>query len=290
MKKNNKVDHVVDLLIYTFLIGLAAVTIIPLLQVITVSISDRGINSSFGLHVLPKWGKMTLEGYKVVFGYNQIWTGYRNTLIRTLLGLVITMVLMVLGAYPLSKKDLPHLRFWTFFVVFTMYFKGGLIPSYILIKNLGMLNSMIALVLPPAISAFSLIILRNFFMTIPLELEESAKIEGAGPIRILVQVVLPLSKPVLATLSLWSVVFHWNEWFSCMIYIQDQSKWVLQYILRRILIEGQIDNLESEMEMVGNTDSMKMATLVISTLPIICTYPFLQKYFVKGVLVGSVKG
>lgn len=279
-----------DSIIYFILIFLAMITIIPFMQVITVSLSPADVNASFGLHLWPDFRKITLEGYRSVLEYRQVWLGYWKTIVRTILGLTLSMGLYVLGAYPLSKKYLPHRSFWTFFVVFTMYFHGGLIPTYILIKNLGMLNSMAALVIPPAVSGFTLIILRNFFMTIPAELEENAQIEGAGSLRILLQIIVPLSKPVLATVALWTVVYHWNEWFQCMIYIQDQSKWVLQYILRRILLEGQIQTMESEIIHAVSIDSMKMATLVVATLPIICVYPFLQKYFVKGILIGSVKG
>lgn len=278
-----------NILIYLLLILLAMTTILPLMQVITVSISPIEVNSRFGLHIFPELKKITLEAYRYVLSYRAVWVGYRNTFFRTLSALALSLLLYILGAYPLSKNYLPHKRFWTFFVIFTLYFGGGLIPTYILLRNLGMLNTMAILVIPPAVSGFTLIILRNFFISIPQELEESALMDGAGPLRILFRIVVPLSKPVLATVSLWTIVYHWNEWFSNLIYISDPGKWVLQYILRRILLEGQVPTLEV-VDTVVSSDAQRMATLVVATVPIICIYPFLQKYFVKGVLIGSVKG
>ena len=280
---------IADSLIYVVLILLALTTVLPLMQVITVSISPIEVNSRFGLHLLPEFDKITFEAYQSVLKYRDVWTGYWNTFVRTSLGLALSLVLYTLGAYPLSKRYLPNRRFWNFFIIFTLYFNGGLIPTYILLRNLGMLDKRVVMIIPPAVSGFTLIILRNFFTSIPEELEESALIDGAGPLRILFQIVVPLSKPVLATVSLWTIVYHWNEWFSSMIYITDKGKWVLQYILRRILLEGQVPSIEDVVTTVSS-DAQRMATLVVATLPIICIYPFLQKYFVKGILIGSVKG
>lgn len=200
------------------------------------------------------------------------------------------MLLYVMGAYPLSRRYLPHRKFWTLFIIFTMYFSGGLIPNYLLINNwLGISNTIWSLILPGAVSAYNLIIVRNFFESIPDSLEESAKIDGANDITILFRIVVPLSKPCLATVSLWSIVGHWNAWFDCMLYIREEAKYVLQYTLQRILIDGQIQDIDVT-DVVVNTDTMKMAALVVSILPIIMLYPFLQKYFTKGVMVGAVKG
>ena len=171
-----------------------------------------------------------------------------------------------------------------------MYFQGGLIPSYILVKNLDMLNTIWALVLPPAVSAFNLIIMRNFFSSLPEEIEESARVDGASDFQILTRIVLPLSKSVLATVSLWCIVYHWNEWFNCMIYMQDDEKFVLQYVLRQILLQGQDMSADLTQVATVSSDSIKMATLVVAVLPILCVYPFVQKYFVKGVMIGAVKG
>lgn len=176
------------------------------------------------------------------------------------------------------------------FVIFTMYFSGGMIPSYLLINNwLGISNTIWSLILPGAVSAYNLIIVRNFFESIPDSLEESAKMDGANDITVLFRIVVPLSKPCLATVSLWCIVGHWNAWFDCMLYIKEEAKYVLQYTLQRILIDGQIQDINVT-DVVVNTETMKMAALVVSIIPIIVLYPFIQKYFTKGVMVGAVKG
>ncbi|MBE9491940.1 MAG: carbohydrate ABC transporter permease [Bacteroidetes bacterium] len=261
------------------------------MQAVTISLSPSEIVSRYGLHIFPS--KITLEGYRMVFKYNLIWQSYLNTIVRTVTGTSLTVLLLVLSAYPLSKKKLPNRTFWTAFIVFTMYFSGGIIPRYILVRNLRFMDSIFALILPSALSAFTIIIVRNFFMALPEELEESAKIDGANDIYILFKIVIPLSMPVIATVTLWSAVWHWNSWFDCMIYIRTKAKFVLQYVLRMILLEGQMEIMEDLMfdatEYI-HTETMKMATLVVALLPIICVYPFLQKYFIKGILIGSLKG
>jgi putative aldouronate transport system permease protein len=281
-------DLIIDVLIYVCLILLASATVIPFLQVITISLSPSHIASSFGLHLFPT--EITLEGYRSVLQHDLIWRAYANTILRTVIGTSMSITLLVLGGYPLSKRYLPHRRFWTAFIVFTMYFQGGIVPRFILVNGLGLRDSLWALILPKAVYAFNLIIVRNFFMAMPPEVEESAKIDGAKDLSILFRIVIPLSMPVIATVTLWSAVYHWNQWFDCMIYIQSQTKFVLQYVLRLILIEGQQEYMASSRTEYVSTDTMRMATLIVATLPIILTYPFLQKYFVKGVLIGAVKG
>lgn len=282
-------DKIFDAVIALILILLAAVTIIPFMQVVTISLSPIEVINKFGQHIIPE--KITLEGYRTVFKHQTIWNGYLNTIVRTVVGTVLSVFLYICGAYPLSKKHMPNKKFWTLMIIFTMYFSGGLIPNYLLVtKTLGMKDSFWSLILPGAMSAYTLIIVRNFFMEIPEEIEESAKLDGANDIRILFGIIVPLSKPVLATVSLWTVVYHWNNWFDCMLYISDEKRHVLQLILRRILLEGQVQDLTMIAGSTVNTDSVKMAALVVATLPIIIIYPFLQKYFVKGVMVGAVKG
>lgn len=279
-----------DTILYLLLFLIMVITIVPFMEVVTISVSPPAVASSFGLHLIPK--KLDFSGYQKVFGYTQIWLSYLNTIVRTLLGSCISLVLYVIGAYPLSRRYLPHRKFWTFFVVFTMYFSGGLIPSYLLVNNiLKISNTIWALVLPPAMSAYTVVIVRNFFESIPDELEDSAKIDGSNDITTLFRIMVPLAKPCLATVSLWSIVFHWNAWFDCMLYIQKEKNYVLQMLLRKILIDGQIQDISLiNGANVVNTETMKMATLVVSVIPIIAIYPFLQKYFTKGVMVGSVKG
>ena len=266
----------------------ALVTIIPFLQVVTISMSPPEVAASYGLHLFPT--KIDMEGYRSIFKYKLLWSSYYNTIVRTALGTGLSMVLYIVGAYPLSKRYLPNRRFWMFFVIFTMYFSGGMIPSYLLINNwLKLSNTLWALILPPAMSAYNLIIVRNFFESIPDSLEESARIDGARETTVLFRIVVPLSKPVLATVALWCMVSHWNAWYDCMLYIRDDAKYVLQYTLQRILLDGQVQDLDNIGAKV-NTETMKMASIVVSILPIMVVYPFVQKYFTKGVMIGAVKG
>mgnify|MGYP000877093808 CR=1 FL=1 len=287
-KKRSLSSRSFDIIVYTILILVSAITIIPFLQVVTISLSPQEVASAYGLHLFPT--KIDLNGYKSILEYDTIWSSYRNTIVRTAVGTLISMFLYIIGAYPLSRRYLPHKKFWTLFVIFTMYFSGGMIPNYLLINNwLGISNTIWSLVLPGAVSAYNLIIVRNFFESIPDSLEESAKIDGASDITVLFRIVVPLSKPCLATVSLWCIVGHWNSWFDCMLYIREEAKYVLQYTLQRILIDGQIQDINVT-DVVVNTDTMKMAALVVSILPIILLYPFIQKYFTKGVMVGAIKG
>lgn len=281
-------DRIIDAVIYSFLGCLSVITIIPFLQVLTISMSPSEEVIKYGMHLFPV--KFDFEGYRSVFEYELIWKAYYNTIVRTVLGTVLSVLLTIIGAYPLSKKYLPNRNLWTGLIVFTMYFSGGLIPTYILVNSLGLRDSIGALIFPGAVSAFTLIVTRNFFMTIPESVEESARMDGANDIYILYKIMIPLSLPIIATISLWYGVGHWNAWFDCMIYMKTQSKFVLQYVLRMILLEGSIQDMAADQMVAVNSDTMKMATLVVATLPIICVYPFLQKYFVKGVMIGSLKG
>lgn len=287
--RRTRSDKITDFVVYTILILLCVVMVLPFMQVITISMSPPEEVNRYGFHFFPNLSKLDFTGYQQVFKYDLIWSGYFNTLVRVLIGSSLSVILSILGAYPLSKKYLPNRGFWTGFVVFTMYFSGGLIPNYILIKDLNLMNNMWALILPGAINTFNMIVMRNFFMSLPDSLEESARIDGANELVVLVRIVLPVSLPIVATVSLWYVVADWNSWFDCMIYIMDSTKYTLQYVLRQIILEGKVQDLSEETIRV-TTETMKMAALVVSTLPIVCVYPFIQKYFVKGVMVGSLKG
>lgn len=290
-KKHTTEDIVFGIVVYGLLIFMGVITLIPFLQVVTISLSPQSELAKYGLHIFPK--KITWAGYERVLAYQPIWRAYLNTIVRTVTGTTLSLFLLVIGAYPLSKPYLPHRRFWTLVVVFTMYFGGGLIPRYILINNVLKLgNTLWALILPTAVSGFNLIIVRNFLMSVPYSLEEAAKIDGANDFKTLFKIYLPLSKPILATVALWVGVHHWNAWFDSMLYIRDESKHVLQFVLRRLLLEG--TSVEEEM-MMGtqefvNSDTMKMAALILSIIPVLCIYPFLQKYFVQGLKMGGVKG
>jgi putative aldouronate transport system permease protein len=288
MKKMSFGDRIFTVIIYTTLTLLSLTMIIPLLQVITVSLSPVNKINQFGVHLFPTL--LDWSSYTAVFEYKILWYSYSNTIIRTVVGVSLTVVMTFLGAYPLSKKTLPDRSFWTGLIVLTMFFSGGLIPSYILIKNLNLINSLGSLVLPGAINTFMLLVVRNFISAIPESLEESAKIDGANDLYILWKIILPLCLPVIATVALYSGVWHWNSWFDSLLYIQQEKKQVLQLILRKIILEGQQVDPYDMRAVQPNIDGIKMAALVVSILPVMVVYPFLQKYFVKGTLVGSVKG
>jgi putative aldouronate transport system permease protein len=262
--------------------------IYPFLHVISISLSTSAEALRPGLHWYPH--EISLGAWGRVFTTDSVWIAFGNTVFRSVVGTFLALLFMAMGAYPLSKKYLPHRNFYTMFIVVTMFFGGGLIPTYLLIKSLGFIDSRWSLIIPGLISTYSMLILRNFFMSLPEELEDSAKIDGASDLRILFTIVMPLSKPILATVALWSAVGHWNAWFDAMLYIQDQSKTVLQILLRRIVITAEGDNLLAVPIEEQAPETLKAAIIMFTALPILVVYPFLQKYFVQGVLVGSLKG
>ncbi len=229
-----------------------------------------------------------------MFYSKALWTGYKNTLIVVAMGWAVSISLNVLGAYALSKKDLPVRSVFTAIIVLTMFLQGGMIPTYLTVtRTLGMKNTYWAVILPQCVSVSHLVIMRNYFMNLPSELEEAAIIDGANSFHVLIRVMLPLSMPMIATISLWVIVSNWNAYFNCLLYITDSSKYVLQIVIRRII---QTDSKEMtyagaiEDQLNTDTYTLRAASIMLSTLPIICVYPFLQKYFVKGVLIGSLKG
>lgn len=287
-------EKVFDTANVVFLILFSITAVYPFLNVMSISFSTSSAANAYGLKLWPQ--ELSLDGYRAVFANKLIWTGYYNTIFRTVLGTFLNVIFSVMCAYPLSKKYLPHRNLFTAFIVFTMFFSGGLIPNYLLIKELGLLDSRWSLILPGLIAAFTMIIVRNYFMSLPEEVEESARIDGANDMRILFSIVLPMSMPIIATISLWYAVAHWNAWFDSLLYISDPNKAVLGNVLRKIVIEGssQFQQFDQGFNQNGQAtvtpDIIKAATIMVATVPIICVYPFVQKYFVKGVIVGSLKG
>ncbi|MFF2885927.1 carbohydrate ABC transporter permease [Paenibacillus sp. NPDC057967] len=263
----------------------------PLWFVIVSSVSDAASIASGAISLWPRG--FNLEAYERVFSDSRVWLTYRNTIFYVLAGTLINLVLTTLGAYPLSRRDLYGRNAIMLFIVFTMFFSGGLIPMYLNVRDLGLFDTRWALLLPGAISAYNLIVMRTFFQsTIPDGLIESAKIEGASEYRILWSIVLPLSMPVVAVMTLFYAVYHWNSWFDAMIYLQDRSLHPLQLLLREILVSSQTNDMLGGVgsgDVVGVSETIKYATTVIATLPILVIYPFLQKYFAKGVMLGGVK-
>ena len=285
---SNVSDLTLSVIVFFFASFIFASSVLPFIHVIAVSFSGPGAAAA-GLRVWPV--NPSLEAYQLVFNDNRIWIGYQNTILRVGVGTGITLLMIILTAYPLSKRELPHRRFFTVFIIITMFFRGGMIPEYLLIRNLGLMNSFFALILPRLIDTFAVIVMRNYFMSLPDSLEESARIDGASFWTALFRIIVPMSGPIIATVTLWTAVWHWNEWFHALIYIHDQSKVVLQIVLRSIIVEGteQIMALEEESQ-ITSPDVVKAAAIMFTTLPILCVYPFLQRYFVKGVIVGAVKG
>lgn len=294
--KKSTGDKIFDVFLYLILASIMLVTLYPFWSQVVISLDGAGADSaaySSGIILFPT--QLTFESYKLAFKFDALWTGYWNTLVRTVLGVVLSIFFTAITAYPLSKKDLPFNRTFTSIILFTMLFAGGTIPTYLLIKELHMLNTIWALVIPGMIGAFNVLIMRNFFRSIPDELEESARVDGAGYLRIFTQIVIPLSKPVLATIALWVGVGHWNAWFDSMIYISDPDKQVLQIVLRKIIIQNNMADINSVIQNLGNKTEfsgrqLQATVIMFSIIPMVAVYPFIQKYFVKGVMIGAIKG
>ena len=240
--------------------------------------------------------EFSLAGYEAVFRESRVWSGYLNTIIYTVLGTTVNMFLSILCAYPLSRKDFAGRNFLMFFVTFTMIFSGGMLPTYLVVQQLGLLNTRWAMILPPAISAWNVIIMRTFYQsTISDELLEAAFLDGCDNFRFLWQIVLPLSKSITVVMILFYSVAHWNAFFNALIYLHDRDLFPLQIVLREILIQGQISaeamvDPELAARQQGLAELLKYSLIIVASLPIWCVYPFVQKYFVKGVMIGSLKG
>lgn len=300
VKKSNKVkrsreDRVLSVFVYILMTMLAVITLYPMLYVLFASFSDPiEYSVHTGLLFCPA-GFSTL-GYKAVLGMKTIWRGYRNTIFYVLAGTAINMFLTILGAYVTSRKFLLR-RPIMLLMIFTMYFSGGMIPTYLSVKNMGLTGTVWSVLLPGCVSVYNLIILRTGFESIPTSLIEAAEIDGANDLTILTKIVLPLSTASLATIILFYAVSRWGEWYHAMIYLEsNRNLYPLQMILREALVQNQ--NLDVAVDVVGVSSAQqllvkeitKYAMVIISTVPILVVYPFVQKYFVKGVMVGAVKG
>ena len=277
---------------YLFFAILCFIMAYPFWHVLMYSFSDVTLAARGGFFFLPRG--FTLNTYNVVFASPSIWSGFRVSIFVTFFGTVLGTLLTALTAYPLSKKRLRFSGVFLFIVFFTMLFNGGMIPNYMLIRNMGLLDSVWALVLPGLVSAFNVIVMKSFFASLPSSLEESAKIDGATDLTIFFRIIIPLSGAVIATIALFIAVVYWNDFFSTVLYINTRSRWALQAILRDLLT-----NTQAAMQAAGvnvthavtfSSETVQAATVIIATVPILLVYPFLQKYFVKGVMLGSVKG
>ncbi len=286
MTTDEKVFGVINTVFMLFIIF---ITLYPFWYVIVASFSDNSaVLTNRGLMLLPKG--FNFNSYAKVLKNHMIYTGYCNTIIILVCGTVLNLIMTALGAFVLSRKNLKLKKLLMIIVVVTMYFDGGIVPLYLVVKNLGLINTRWALMLPGLISTYNLVILRTAFEAVPASLEESAKIDGASALRILCWIIIPLSKPTLAVLILYYGVGYWNSWFSAMIYLKDRSLYPLQLVLREILISGSnTDMLSGADTEIQISETLKYAVIVVSTLPVLCIYPFLQRFFEKGIMVGAVK-
>ena len=284
----------VILVISFIILGLFLVAIIaPMIYIILASFIDPITLQNSGLTF--DFSKWTLTAYKRVLGNNQIWVGFWNALVYSVLFTIISVVVTLLAAYPMSRADFKGKSFFNTIYVITMFFGGGLIPTYLLISNLGMLDTIWAILLPGAFSVWNMIIARTYYMGIPRDLQEAAEIDGATELIYFFKILLPVCTPIIATIAMWQFVGMWNSYFDAMIYLNDPAKQPLQLVLRAILIRsqpepGMVSDMQSTAERAQLAELLKYATIIISSLPLMLMYPFFQKYFDNGIMAGAVKG
>ncbi|MDR1891421.1 MAG: carbohydrate ABC transporter permease [Oscillospiraceae bacterium] len=266
----------------------------PLIYVLSSSFSSGNAVTSGRVMLWPV--EFSLNGYQIVFANNSVWTGYMNTIFYTVVGTLINLSLTVLTAYPLSRKTFQGRKFFTIIFMIPMFFGGGLVPTYVLMSNLGLTNTRTVILLSGAISIYNMVLMRTFFQnSIPNELLESAKIDGISDVGYLVRIVLPLSKAIISVITLYYVVGHWNSYFTPLIYLRSREFYPLQLILREILNASKVDATQIQdsailAKLAGSADVMKYSLIVVATVPVLVIYPFIQKFFEKGVMIGSVKG
>ena len=288
MKKKNSNGWGFRLINGIILAMISLMTLYPFLYVIFASFSDP-VKLMGNSSLLLKPLGFSLNAYKKVFVNPSIYSGYLNTIFYVAAGTLVNILATCMAAYVLSRKQFMLRRFLTIMFIFTMYFNGGLIPSYLLIKDLGLINSRLSLILPGAVSTFNLMIMITGFEGIPQSLEESARIDGAGDWTILFRIIMPLAKPTIMVILLYYAVGHWNSWFNAMIYLRDADKMPIQIFLRDILTRSQLGAMTGQTDVEDEGQTIKYATIIVSTVPILCIYPFIQKHFVKGVMIGAVK-
>lgn len=287
----DKVFDIANILIMAILIF---IFVWPLLFVLSASVSDPAAVTLGKVWLFPKG--FNLEGYKAIFNYKNIWVGYKNTVIYTALGTTLNLFMTICAAYPLSRKDFMPRKALTRIFMFTMFFSGGLIPSYMVVVKLGIYDTIWAMLLPSAVHVMYIIIMRTYFQTsIPQSLHEAAELDGANTAQVLWHIVLPLSGPILAVMALYYGVGKWNSYFDALVYMSSTSKYPLQMFLREILINNQVDLNMVGLDLAAAEAKMHLAqvikygVIVVASLPVLCVYPFVQKYFVKGVMIGAVK-
>lgn len=292
--RKNAGEKIFDICNYSFM-GIFCITILfPFWDTFIISVSTPNDALAMTLHLWPR--KWEFNAYIFALTNPNIYMALLISVYSAIIGTALHLVVVLFAAYPLSKKDLPFRNQLTVFYLIPMFFDGGLIPSYIINRSLGLVNNLLVYILPSAVGIFVILLVRNFLMSLDKSLEESAYIDGAGHFKILYFIILPLSKPIIATVALWSMVAHWNDWFTSLIYIRDDKKIVLQMVLRRMIDDA--NKVVQEMAAFTAVNQNKRLTprttqaavTIITVFPIVCSYPFLQKYFVKGIMIGSLKG
>lgn len=290
--KRGKPEIAFSIFNYIFFTLLCIVMVYPFWHVIMMSLSSVEATAKGGVFLWPKG--FNLDTYAKVFNDSTIWSGYFTTITVTLSGAFFGTLFTATTAYPLSKKYLPFSKTMLLLVLFTMLFSGGMIPGYLLMKNLGLIDNRLSLVLPGLVSAYNVIIMKSFFQSLPESLEESAKIDGATEVTVFWKIILPLSKATVATIALFTAVGYWNDYFSTVLYINSKERWALQAVLRYMLTNTNQAMQAAGVSVAAATNvtaaTIKSASVVVATVPILCVYPFVQKYFVKGVMIGGVKG
>ncbi|MEN6313818.1 MAG: carbohydrate ABC transporter permease [Clostridiaceae bacterium] len=292
-------DRLLVIINYTILSIVLLLISYPLIYTLSASISNPISVSSGKMWLWPV--DISFEGFKLVFENDEIWLGYRNTLLYTIVGTLFNLLMTIPCAYALAQKKLPGRGLIMRIFMFTMYFGGGLIPTYFLMRDLNLIDKPLAMIIPSGASVMNIIIARTFFVsTIPAELEDSAEIDGCSPLRCFIRIVVPLSKSIIAIIALYYAVGHWNSYFNAMIYLSNRKYFPLQLFLREILIDQQMilqmmesggaDDSNTVLEQMKMAETVKYATMIVSSLPLLAAYPFLQRYFVKGLMIGSIKG
>ena len=296
--KETKTDKIFKAFNYIFLTLALGIVLYPLIYILSASISDPSAVNSGKMWLFPRG--VTFEGYKLIFQNDAIWRGYLNTILYTALGTFVNLAVTIPAAYALARKDFVGRNFFMGMFVLTMFFSGGLIPTYLVVRDLGLIDTIWAMVLPNAAAVWNIVIARVFFQTsIPKELEEAAIIDGCSNLKMFVKIILPLSAPIIAVMALFYGVGHWNGYFNALIYLSDKEMFPLQLVLREILVlqemTSQSTNITGSMAEIMHSKQqlagvIKYGVMIVSVLPIIIVYPFLQRYFVKGVMIGSLKG
>lgn len=288
-------DKIFNVVNYTFLALAFLVVAYPLLFVLSASFSDSNAVASGRVWLWPVG--FNIEAYKAIFREDSIMTGYMNSVIYTVFGTIFNLVLTTLTAYPLARKKLFGKKIITWFFMFTMFFSGGLIPLYLQVKNLQLLNTRLSIIVLGGISIYNMIVMRSFITSsVPEDLYEAAELDGCSDVGILFRIVLPLSKPILAVMVLYYAVGHWNDFFTPLIYTSKPEFKPLQLVLRELLIQNKVDahmgtqSMQSVINRMGMYELLRYAVIVVASVPVLCIYPFVQKHFVKGVMIGSIKG